>query len=119
MIAGLRSKLENKSYEVAKLYEKTGYYRAAVIALQNGLKEFPDTRYREEMMFLTVKSQYSLAVNSIDEKKLPRFEETTKFYYTFVAAFPQSKYLNDAEKIFNASLKEIDTLKGNLLKDEL
>ncbi len=116
IIAGLRSKLERKSFEKAKLYEKTGYYRAAVLALQSAIKEFPDSKYREEMMFLIVKSEYLLAFNSIENKKLIRFEETSKFYYTFVAAFPKSKFVEEAEKYFKASLKEMDRIKGNFVR---
>lgn len=113
MITQLRGKLERKSFEVARLYYTTMRYKSAVMALQESLREFPDSRFREESLFLIVKSQYLLAQNSVDEKKLERFEETTKFYLTFVAAFPQSSWIREAESYFADSIKQIEKLKGN------
>lgn len=117
MIGRLRAKLEMKSFEIAKLYVKTERYRSASLALQNSLNEYPDSQYREEMMFLMVKSNFLLAENSIEEKKLERYTETTKSYYNFVSAFPQSKMVNEAEKYFKNSLKELDRIKGNFVEE--
>ncbi|MFM1930934.1 MAG: hypothetical protein RL226_237, partial [Bacteroidota bacterium] len=52
LIAELNSKLERKSFEIARLYEKTQNYKSAVLALNNALKEYPNSPYKEEMMFL-------------------------------------------------------------------
>lgn len=117
MIALLREKIEIKSYEIAKLYVKTERYKSAVIALQQSLQDFPDTEHREEMMFLMVKSSYLLAENSFEDKKLERYTETTKSYYNFVASYPKSKELDEAERYFKNSLKEIDRIKGNLVEE--
>ena len=48
-----------------------------------------------------------MAINSIEEKKIDRYRETVDEYYAFKNEFPESKYLKEAEKIFNASTKEI------------
>jgi len=113
MITQLRGKLERKSFEQAKLYYTTLRFKSAVMALQESLREFPDSRFREESMFLIVKSQYLLAQNSIEEKKLERYEETTKFYLTFAATFPQSTWIREAEGYFADSIKQIEKIKGN------
>ena len=68
IIETLRSKLEKKSYENAKLYFKLGNYQAASITLKNSIKDFPDSEYREEVLYLTVKSSYLLADMSIQSK---------------------------------------------------
>src|SRR5690606_5866563 len=64
LIADLRDKLEKKSYENAKLFYNIGgsgvdaqNYRSAVIAFKNSMRDFPDTKYAEEMQYLMVKSQ--------------------------------------------------------------
>lgn len=113
MIYRLREKIEIKDVEIAKLYVKTEKYKSAVIALQDAIQRYPDSQHREEMMYLMVKSNYLLAENSFENKKLERFTNTTKSYYNFVASFPESKLLNDAERYFENSLKEIDRIKGN------
>ena len=39
-------------------------YKAAITALSNSLKEFSDSKYREEMMFLKLNSLFLYAENS-------------------------------------------------------
>lgn len=117
MIYRLREKIERKDVEIAKLYFKTERFKSAVIALEDAIQEYPDSQHREEMMFLKVKSYYLLAENSFENKKLERFTETTKSYYNFVAAYPESQFLNEAERYFKNSLREIDRIKGNLVEE--
>jgi outer membrane protein assembly factor BamD len=96
----LRSKLEEKSYANAKQYYKIFKYKAAIIALDNTLKDFPETEHREEITFLILKSNFLLAENSIEKKKLERINNTIEAYYIFVDSFGESKYLKEAETIF-------------------
>ena len=58
LIQNLRDKLEEKSYANAKLYLTISDYQSAVIAFGNTLRDYPDTKYAEEMEFLTIKAQY-------------------------------------------------------------
>ncbi len=106
----LRSKLEKKQYENSKMYFKTENYKAAVVAFKGTLEKYPESVYKEEMMFLTVKSSYLLAINSISSKKLERLEATLKSYRTFVAEFPESEWLSEAEGIKAKTDKEISNL---------
>ena len=62
--------------------------------------DFPETEYREELVFLILKSNFLLAENSIKKKKLQRIKDTIDAYYTFVDSFKESKYLKEAESIF-------------------
>ncbi|NSW45017.1 MAG: outer membrane protein assembly factor BamD [Bacteroidales bacterium] len=101
IIDNLRAKLEKKAFEAAKLYYKTGYYQSAIIALKNSLQEFPDSRYREETLFLILKSSFIYAQNSIEEKKKERMAATINEYYTFTSEYPNSTFLNEAKKIYN------------------
>lgn len=71
----LREKLQKKEYEMTMQYFRQGHYRAAVTAARNTLKSFPDIVWKEELEFLTVKSQYLYAQNSIETKKLERYKE--------------------------------------------
>lgn len=100
-IAELRSKLEKKAFDTAKLYYTTENYRAAVVALRNCLKEYPDTKYREEILYLTFESSFLLANNSVDEKKQERYETAVSDYHSYIDEFPQGIWSKDAEKIYN------------------
>jgi len=104
----LRDKLVFKSYLNAKLYYNLGdylgnNYQSAVIAAQNSLKEFPDTKYREELSFLILESKYIQAEKSIEEKKEERIRDTIDEYYTFINEFPEGKYKKRADKILDDS----------------
>lgn len=109
----LRAKLEKKSYENGKLFYKMEKYRSAIIAFSSTLQTYPDTDYKEEILFLIVKSNYLFAINSIESKKMERFEETIKSYHTFVDAFGSSKWLKQAENYYNSSVKELTKNKEN------
>ena len=100
----LRNKLVEKSYLNAKLYYNLGDYKASIIALKNSLNEFPDTKYREEMLFLILKSSYLLADNSIQSKRKQRYQDTIDEYYTFISEFPESDFKKEAQKIYESSL---------------
>lgn len=100
IIDKLRGKLETKSFENARLYYDLGDYKASTTALKNSLKEYPDSQYREEILFLIVKSSYELANNSVVSKKTERFQSTLNEYYTFVNTFPESKNTKEVQKIY-------------------
>lgn len=110
IIEKLRAKLEKKSYENAKLYVKLSDYQAAAIALKNSLKEFPDTKYREEILYLIVKSSFQLAEMSIKEKQGERYQNTVTEYYSFLDEFPDSDYLKEIEKMYTKSVNQIKKL---------
>ncbi|WP_321289367.1 outer membrane protein assembly factor BamD [uncultured Sunxiuqinia sp.] len=105
LIIELRDKLVYKSFLSGKLYYDLENYKAAVVALTNSLKDFPDTKYREELMFMLLRAKYLLAVNSIEEKKEQRLSEALDEYFTFVDEFPESKDRKDADKFYKEVAK--------------
>ena len=115
IILELRGKLERKAYEKARLYYKTsGFniasYKSSVIAINNFQKEFPDSEYNEELAFLKVDAEYSLAKNSLETKQKERYQESISYYKAFIDKFPASKYIKQAEKMYESSQKEIERL---------
>lgn len=107
----LRGKLEKKQFENSKLYHRTENYKAAVTAFEGTLEKYPESQYKEEILYLLLESRYLLAVNSVESKKLDRLEDTLKSYSTFVAAFPDSDWRNDAESIKQKTETEIEKMK--------
>jgi outer membrane protein assembly factor BamD len=111
LILDLRDKLELKSYANAKLFLDIGDYQAAVIAFRNSTKDYPDTKFAEEMEFLTIKSQYLYANNSLEIKQEERYNEAIEEYERFVEKYPKSTYLKEVENLKETSLKGIEDVK--------
>ncbi|MEI6276910.1 MAG: outer membrane protein assembly factor BamD [Prolixibacteraceae bacterium] len=119
LIDELREKLVLKSYLNGKLYYDLGDYRASVISLTNSLKEYPDSKYREELMFYLLKSKYLLGENSIDEKKRDRLNAELDEYYTFVDEFPNSKFRKEADRFFASTKKMMNLNIDDVKKEEV
>ncbi len=105
LIKELQEKLVDKSYLSAKLYYDMKQYKAAVVALNNSLKEYADTKYREEMMFLKLRSLYMYADLSLPQKQKERFQETLDDYYSFMEEYPKSTYSRDVNNIYQKTNK--------------
>lgn len=108
LIDELNEKIVYKSFLNAKLYYDMGYYKAAVIALDNSIADYPDTKYRQEIKYLVFKSKYLIGINSIEEKKRERLNAARDEYFTFVDEFPESKYIREVKRDF----KQITQLLG-------
>ncbi|MDE5612405.1 MAG: outer membrane protein assembly factor BamD [Odoribacter sp.] len=98
----MRDKLSYKAYLSARNYYQREYYKAATISLQNCLKDFPGSKYREEVMYMLFVSKYEMAVNSVEEKKLERYNNALEEYYYFVDEYPESKYAADMKRKYEA-----------------
>jgi outer membrane protein assembly factor BamD len=110
MMDGLRYKLESKSFEAASQYHRTGQYKAATIALENGMHDFPDSPYREQMEWLILDSYYQYAILSTERRKLERFNDAIEAFLTFAARFPDSSYRAEAERVQARCIAEIEKL---------
>jgi outer membrane protein assembly factor BamD len=103
-ITDLRTKLEDKAFENAKLYLTTGpsnvdNYRSAVIALKNAQRDYPDIKYAEEMDFLMIKAQYLYAKNSYIIRQEDRYNEALELYKEFTDNHPNSKFTKEAKSL--------------------
>ena len=103
LIDELQDKLSEKSYLSASLYFNLGDYKASKVAIQNSLEEYPDTKFREELLFLKLKSQFLLSENSVVEKQKERYQNTLDEYYSFIEEFPESNYQKEIERIYEST----------------
>jgi len=110
LIDDLRFKLETKEFEVSKLYFKLEDYKAAVVSFKNTIKDFPNTKFKEDCLYYIMKADYLYAYYSIDSKKYARYQLALNAYESLLEEFPQTKYLKDAETVNKNSLKEINKL---------
>ena len=95
----LRGRLELKSYEIAKQYYKTRKYKAAMTAFTTTLREYPDTPYREEAMYLKAKAAFKLAANSVTDLQEERFIEANTALNDLEEVYPNSEYLIELRKL--------------------
>jgi outer membrane protein assembly factor BamD len=105
LVKELQEKLVEKSYLSAKLYYDMKQYKAAIVALNNSLKEFADTKYREEMMFLKLNSLFLYAERSLENKQRERYQSTLDDYYSFMEEFPKTQYTKEISSIFQKTDK--------------
>jgi len=103
----LRIKLEKKSFDLAQLFLKTAKYKAAIVTFENTLVDFPDTDYKEEILFNSLKAHYKLALNSVDSKKEERLKDTMKAYVKFADSLPNSSLLRKAEDMYRSTQAEL------------
>ena len=105
----LQDKLVQKELYSAQLYYDLGQYfgnctsggnnyEACIITAQNALKDYPYTSLREKFAILVMKSKYELAQQSIEEKRLERFQDAEDECYGFLNEYPDSKEKTTAEK---------------------
>ncbi len=99
----LMGRLHEKSYKNAYTYYKIGRYKSAIVSLRNALKEYPDSRYREDILYYLVLSSYDLARNSVEDKREDRYMQTVDLYYSFLAEFPESQYRPQLDRILERS----------------
>jgi outer membrane protein assembly factor BamD len=101
-------KLEDKGFHNAKHYLQLRSYQAAIITFENFRKNFPDSKYLEEVAYLKVVAQYELAERSFPDLQPKRFKLAIDYYQELVDGFPQSKFLKEAEKMYSVSRTKIN-----------
>jgi outer membrane protein assembly factor BamD len=111
IIKELRSKLELKAYQNALLFYNTQNYKAAIQSLANFEKDYSDSDFIEEVSYKKIETAYNLARQSILSKKVARFNEAIAFYEEYKYKHPNSKYLKDAQNLYESCLKQIEEIK--------
>ena len=108
----LQDKLTLKELENAKLYYNLGTYlgnnfESAIIVARNAIKEYPYSKYKEDLEMLILKSRYQIANLSVEEKKTERFRDVIDEYYSFVNNFPDGPNREEAENIFRIASRYV------------
>ena len=106
----LQDKLTLKQLQNAQLYYNLGSYmgnnyESAVIVAKNAIKDYPYSKYKEDLELLVLKARYQEASMSVDERKADRFRDVIDEYYSFVNNYPDSPNRPEAENIFKIAQK--------------
>jgi outer membrane protein assembly factor BamD len=110
----LRDKLVEKSYLNSRLYFDFENYKAAVISLQNAIKDHPESKYREDLMYMLLKSKFLLGLKSVAEKKEQRLSDALDEYFAFTDEFPESKYRKEMDRYYETTAKLLNYKPGNV-----
>ena len=106
----MEDKLSYKAYLSAKLYYDLGLYggnnyRSCIVTAECMLKDYPDSKYREDAIFIILKAKYKEATMSIAEKSYDRYSEVVDEYYRYANEFPDGKYMKEAGQILKSAKK--------------
>jgi len=112
----LRNKLMQKDYEIAIGYYNTESYRAAVVALNQFLNNYPDSPHREEAMYYIVKAGYVYAINSREDKMKERLQQVVSNFDKFAVTFSNSKHLVECQDIYTKCKAELARIENSETK---
>ncbi len=99
MIDELSYKQEFKAYENARQYYKMGDYKAANVALENVLDDFPATKLRPNIYDYIMRSRFELAKHSIYDLKQERIDNAIAYSKFVEKELPGTDFAKDAAKM--------------------
>ncbi|WKN42296.1 outer membrane protein assembly factor BamD [Tunicatimonas pelagia] len=109
----LQEKLEIKAFANAKQYFDLRRHEAAIIALDNFQKDYPDSDLNEAASYYKLAAQYQLAEQSVITKQRDRYYTTIEFYQNFIDKYPQSRFIGQAESIYESCLGKVQKENNN------
>jgi outer membrane protein assembly factor BamD len=75
--------------------------------LNNVLKDYPDTKSKELILYSILSSKYQYAINSVYEKRRDRLNAASDAYDELIAGFPVGEYSEKALAIKKNISKEL------------
>jgi outer membrane protein assembly factor BamD len=119
LIDQLRGKLQRKDLDIANLYLKMKLFEAAIYSYKNILKDYPDTEYKEDILFAILKSYYNYATYSISTKQAERYQSALDSYNELVFQFPDTKYLKAAKNMNQDVLDHVEANSSKMKKPDI
>ncbi len=111
LLTNLNDKLEEKDYNMCRLFYRMENYSAAITSFENMLKKYPNTLHREEILYDMAKTYYDYAENSITEKQRERYESCVEQCNALSYLYPNSKYLQETNGIAAKARKKLENFK--------
>lgn len=109
----MQDKLTLKELQNAQLYYNLGSYlgnnyESAVITAKNAIKEYPYSKYKEQLEMLVLKARFQEAQQSIREKQRDRYSDVIDEYYSFINNYPDGPYREEADNIYKIASRHVD-----------
>jgi outer membrane protein assembly factor BamD len=106
MINDLQKRFETKAYNESMLYYRLteglypgDFYRACILNFQNFAKNYPDSKYNQDLAFKLVEVAAAYGERSIFLKKEDRLKEALTFADQYKKKYPNAKDLNKIESL--------------------
>ncbi len=107
----LATRLEKKSFDIAKQYYITEKYQAAIMAFDIFIEDNFGTEFKEEALEYKFLAAYELGMKSADYKKEERIENAIASYNRLKKNFPESERLKDFSSKLEDLNKELEKIK--------
>ncbi len=114
MLVDLQGRFEEKAYQESSMYYRLkdglypgDFYRACIINFQNFTKDYPESKYNEELAYKLVEVSTGYAKNSAFAKKEERLNDALAFASTFYRRYPSSPFMGEVKKFEGEARKEL------------
>lgn len=110
----MQDKLTLKQLQNAQLYYNLGTFggnnfQSAIIVAQNAIRNYPYSKYKEQLEMLVLKSRYKEAELSVEEKKAERYRQVVDEYFSFINSYPESNYRAEADNIYKSASRYVNS----------
>jgi outer membrane protein assembly factor BamD len=112
MLNELQKRFEEKAYQESSMYYRLkeglfpgDFLRACIVNFQNFSKDFPESKYNEELAYKLVEVSVSYAKNSAYIKKEERINDAIRFASNFYQRYPASPFTGKVKE-FEIIVKE-------------
>jgi outer membrane protein assembly factor BamD len=95
----LNEKIEKKVYENAKGYNTVMDYKAALVAFDNFIADYPGTPFKESALFYKYDSAFQLAINSVPSKMEERLNVAKIAYSNLIKFKADTQYRDKADQM--------------------
>jgi outer membrane protein assembly factor BamD len=107
IVKDLRFKIEKKAFENAKQYNTISDFKAAQIAFDNFISDFPGTTFKEDALYYKFDSAYQLAINSVPQKMEERLNNAKAAYVSLIKFSADSKHKAKADQMLAKIEKDL------------
>jgi len=107
VVKELKFKIEKKAFENAKQYNTISDFKAAQIAFDNFISDFPGTIFKEDALYYRFDSAYQLAINSVPQKMEERLNSAKAAYNSLIKFSADSKHKAKADQMLAKIEKDL------------
>lgn len=106
LLFDLQENLALKELLSVRLYYNLGNYifnnyESAIITGRNALREYPYSKYKEDIHYYILASLYEIARYSVESKQQQRLRDLRDEYFAFVNEFPEGKHRKEADAFYS------------------
>ncbi|HTO16740.1 MAG TPA: outer membrane protein assembly factor BamD [Edaphocola sp.] len=112
MLDECSERLEKKDAGAAKLYFDMDQYKAAKVAYNSTINEYPESLNADYYHYMIVKSDFLYAKRSTLSKQEERYNDVLASFNTLKELYPQSKYVTISSSMVNEVNQQIQKIKN-------